>query len=170
MSSDEDAVQSQSTVEEFHSPHQVETHSGIEQSQQPTSPAPTPSPSRPTRKRSRPNNDRLEEAYEVLHEAKNRMMSQDEFEVYGQYVGTELRALNDEHSIIIAKYYINNILLDARLGKYRRSNQSQPTVQHSYSTASSNISSGPSEEHISQNILASMDSSSTNSINDSNTN
>lgn len=98
------------------------------------------------------------------------MMSQDEFEVYGQYVGTELRALNDEHSIIIAKYYINNILLDARLRKYRRSNQSQPTVQQSYSTASSNISSRPSEEHISQNILASMDFSKTNSINDSNTN
>lgn len=103
--------------------------------------------------------------------AKNRMMSRDEFDVYGQYVGTELRALNDEHSVIMAKYYINNILLDARLGKYRTSynNQSQPTVQQSYSTASSDISPEPSEQHIIQNILATMDSSS-NSINDTNTN
>ncbi|XP_060809362.1 transcription factor Adf-1-like [Amyelois transitella] len=172
-SPDEDVVlQSQSTVPEFQSPHQLESQSTIDQAEQPTTPAPTPSSSRPTRKRSHPNEDRLEEAYEVLHAAKNRMMSRDEFDVYGQYVGTELRALNDEHSVIMAKYYINNILLDARLGKYRTiyNNQSQPVVQQGYSTASSDISPEPSEEHIIQDILETMDSSNTNSIDGTNTN
>ncbi|CAG4981626.1 unnamed protein product [Colias eurytheme] len=159
-SPDEDVVlHSQSTVPEFQSSHQLESQSTIDQAELPTTPAPTPSSSRPTRKRSHPNEDRLEEAYEVLHAAKNRMMSRDEFDVYGQYIGTELRALNDEHSVIMAKYYINNILLDARLGKYRTgyNNQSQPVVQQGYSTASSDISPEPSEEHIIQNIRATMD-------------
>lgn len=87
MTPDEDAVlQSQSTVQELHSPHQLESNSTIDQAQQPISPEPTPSSSRPTRKRSHPNEDRLEEAYDVMHAAKNRMMSQDEFDVYGQYI------------------------------------------------------------------------------------
>lgn len=173
MSPDEDAVlQSQSTVQEIHSPHQLESHSTIDHAQRPISPEPTPSSSRPTRKRSHPNEVRLEEAYEVMHVAKNRLMSRDEFDVYGQYIGTELRALKDEHSVIMAKYYINNILIDARLGKYRTgyNYQSQPIVQQGYSTASRDISPEPSEEHIIQNILATMDSSSTNSINKTNTN
>lgn len=76
-----------------------------------------------------------------MHAAKDRMMSPYKFDVYGQYVGTELRALNKEHIVIMAKYYINNILLDARLGKCPTSynNQNQPTVQQGYSTASRSL-------------------------------
>lgn len=99
--------------------------------------------------------------------AKNKMMAQDEFDVYGQYVGSELRELKDEHSALMAKYYINNILIDARLGKYRPgySTESQSTVQRdiiqSYTTESSNISPEHFDEHIEQ-IISNMDSSNTN--------
>jgi hypothetical protein len=44
-------------------------------------------------------------------------------------VGSELRQVKDEHSVLMAKHYINNILIDARMGKYRRG----------YSTAFSSI-------------------------------
>lgn len=44
----------------------------------------------------------------------------DEFDVYGKYVGSELRNIKDEYSTLIAKQFINNILIDARIGKYRQ--------------------------------------------------
>ncbi|VVC98749.1 unnamed protein product [Leptidea sinapis] len=44
----------------------------------------------------------------------------DEFDVYGKYVASELRNIKDEYSTLIAKQFINNILTDARIGKYRQ--------------------------------------------------
>ncbi|XP_063625247.1 uncharacterized protein LOC134796984 [Cydia splendana] len=44
----------------------------------------------------------------------------DEFEIYGQYVASELRETKDLHSVLIAKRYINDILFNARMGKYRK--------------------------------------------------
>ncbi|XP_061718383.1 transcription factor Adf-1-like [Cydia pomonella] len=44
----------------------------------------------------------------------------DEFEIYGQYVASELRETKDLHSVLIAKRYINDILINARMGKYRK--------------------------------------------------
>lgn len=44
----------------------------------------------------------------------------DEFDVYGKYVGSELRNIKDEYCTLIAKQFINNILIDTRLGKYRK--------------------------------------------------
>lgn len=95
-----------------------------------------PSTSR-IRKRTLPNEDRMNEAYEVMSLAKSKMLAQDEFSVYGQYVASELREMKDTHSILMAKYYINNILIDARLGKYRSGHNCQPTEHHGYSTTSS---------------------------------
>lgn len=47
----------------------------------------------------------------------------DNFDVYGKYVASELRNIKDEYSTLIAKQYINNILIDARIGKYRQEYQ-----------------------------------------------
>ncbi|XP_063364646.1 uncharacterized protein LOC134653250 [Cydia amplana] len=49
---------------------------------------------------------------------------QDEFEIYGQYVASELRETKDLHSVLIAKRYINDILFNARIGKYRKDSTS----------------------------------------------
>ena len=92
----------------------------------------TPTSSKTSRKRTIPREEKLEEAFEVImRSAKIKMLNstQDEFAVYGQYVGSELRQVKDEHSVLMAKHYINNIFIDARMGKYRRG----------YSTASSSI-------------------------------
>ncbi|XP_063384954.1 uncharacterized protein LOC134671109 [Cydia fagiglandana] len=48
----------------------------------------------------------------------------DEFEIYGQYVASELRETKDLHSVLIAKRYINDILFNARIGKYRKDSAS----------------------------------------------
>ncbi|XP_063365098.1 uncharacterized protein LOC134653632 [Cydia amplana] len=49
---------------------------------------------------------------------------EDEFEIYGQYVASELRETKDLHSVLIAKRYINDILFNARMGKYRTNSAS----------------------------------------------
>ncbi|XP_063538246.1 uncharacterized protein LOC134747583 [Cydia strobilella] len=48
----------------------------------------------------------------------------DEFEIYGQYVASELRETKDLHSVLVAKRYINDILINARMGKYRKDSAS----------------------------------------------
>ncbi|XP_063538691.1 uncharacterized protein LOC134747944 [Cydia strobilella] len=48
----------------------------------------------------------------------------DEFEIYGQYVASELRETKDLHSVLVAKRYINDILIKARMGRYRKDSAS----------------------------------------------
>lgn len=97
--------------------------------------------------------DDLSEIYEIMKSAKRKMeQPKDEFQVYAEYVATELRNIKSEHAVLQAKYFINNILLEARMGKYNYteyetgSNSSQPqsygyrsaSQQTSYSTNSVN--------------------------------
>lgn len=44
--------------------------------------------------------------------------SKDEFEVYGQYVASELKNVKNQRTVLQAKYYVNNILLQARMGNF----------------------------------------------------
>lgn len=71
---------------------------------------------------------RADEAYKILQTASQ----QDEFFIYGQHVGNELRKLSST-SYQIAKNYINNILFDAAMGKFEpdvgRSENSIPSIQ-----------------------------------------
>lgn len=41
-----------------------------------------------------------------------------EFDIYGQYVASELKNVQDQRAVLQAKYYINNILLQARMGTF----------------------------------------------------
>lgn len=45
-----------------------------------------------------------------------------EFEIYGQYVASELKNVNNQRTVLQAKYYINNILLQARMGNLDNNN------------------------------------------------
>lgn len=60
---------------------------------------------------------------EARMEANKRLKEKedtDEFDIYSKYVASELRNIKDEYSTLIAKKLINNILIDARIGKYRK--------------------------------------------------
>nr|CAI5852499.1 unnamed protein product [Callosobruchus analis] len=93
-------------------------------------------PSAPKNKKQRYQSERQEEtdqradeAYKILQTASQQ---QDEFFIYGQHVGNELRKLSST-SYHIAKHYINNILFDAAMRKYEpdvgRSENSIPSTQ-----------------------------------------
>lgn len=116
----------------------------------PTQPKPIPLTQNKRKK------DDLSEIYEIMKSAKTKMeQPKDEFQVYAEYVATELRNIKNEHAVLQAKYFINNILLEEyliKMGKYnyvgyeRGSNSSQPqsygyrsaSQQTSYSTNSVN--------------------------------
>lgn len=106
--------------------------------------------------------DDLSEIYEIMKSAKTKMeQPKDEFQVYAEYVATELRNIKNEHAVLQAKYLINNILLEARMGKYNYtgyetgSNSSQPqsdgyrsaSQQTSYSTNSVNTDNETSNDN-----------------------
>lgn len=56
----------------------------------------------------------------MMKSAKKKMdeVSNNEFDIYGQYVASELKNVKDERALMQAKYYINNILVQARMGYY----------------------------------------------------
>lgn len=57
--------------------------------------------------------------YEIMKSAKKKMEEpKDEFEIYGQYVASELKNVKNQRTLLQAKYYINNILLQARMGNF----------------------------------------------------
>lgn len=92
--------------------------------------------------------DKLEEAFEIMKSAKNKMeATPDHFDVYGRYVASELRLLKDEHSALMAKYYINNILLESRMGKYKQGYSTAATTpsenQDSVTASNENLYSTP---------------------------
>lgn len=85
--------------------------------------------------------DKLGEAFEIMRSAKNKMeATPDEFDVYWRYVASELRLIKDEHSALMAKYYINNILIEARMGKYKQDYSTASTTpsEHQDSVTASN--------------------------------
>ena len=53
-------------------------------------------------------------------------------------MSSELDQVKDEHSVLMAKYYINNILLDARMGKFRRGYSTGSSSTHSLDPTDSN--------------------------------
>ena len=82
----------------------------------------------------------LNEAFEIVKSAKRKMdESKDDNDIYGQYVASELRAVQNETSVKQAKGYINNILIDMRMGKYNYGYgyQSHPGYESTSTPASS---------------------------------
>ncbi|CAG9137202.1 unnamed protein product [Plutella xylostella] len=103
--------------------------------------SPRPTSSKSSKKRMLQQEDKLGEAFDIMRSAKNKMeATPDEFDVYGRYVASELRLIKDEHSALMAKYYINNILTEARMGKYKQGYSTASTTpsEHQDSVTASN--------------------------------
>ncbi|CAK1587777.1 unnamed protein product [Parnassius mnemosyne] len=86
---------------------------------QPQSTQQAPSSSQKTGKRKI--DDNLNDLFITVKSAKEKMIEiRDEYDIYGQYVASELRAAKNENAVLQAKSYINNILIDMRMGKLHR--------------------------------------------------
>lgn len=100
----------------------------------PTQPIPVPLPNTQNKMK------KVSEVYEIMKSAKARMdQPKDEFQVYADYVASELRNIKNEHAVLQAKYFINNILLEARMGKYNYAetgSNSSHTQSYGYRSAS----------------------------------
>ncbi|CAK1592422.1 unnamed protein product [Parnassius mnemosyne] len=74
---------------------------------------------------------------QVMKSAKKKMYEKekkDPFDIYGEYIAAELSSVNDDHAVTQAKYHINNILYELKMGRYNT---------YGYQTASSHTSSTP---------------------------
>lgn len=91
-----------------------------------------------TSSRKRNKTDESSEILEVLKSAKKKMdekEKKDPFDIYGEYIAAELRSVKDDQAVTQAKYHINNILYELKMGRY--------TTTYGYQTASSHPSSTP---------------------------
>lgn len=108
----------QANREDLLATEEPEQQSEQQKPQSPLPPSPLPSTSG-KKKAKRKVDDNLSEVFEIVKSAKRKMdESTDEYDIYGQYVASELRAVQNETAVIQAKAYINNILIDMRMGKY----------------------------------------------------
>ncbi|KAH9633048.1 hypothetical protein HF086_000408 [Spodoptera exigua] len=127
----------------------------------PTSPPPLPTQPMPlTNTQNKRKKDDLSEVYEIMKSAKARMDQQkDEYQIYADYIASELRNIKNEHAVLQTKYFINNILLEARMGKYNYtenamgSNSSDTQSYQSYGYRSASQQSSYSTNSVNNNIV-----------------
>lgn len=112
--------------------------SQVQLTQPPEAPIPMPLPNTQNKRKK----DDLSEVYEIMKSAKTRMdQPKDEFQIYADYVASELKNIKNEHAVLQAKYFINKILFDARMGKYNYTgyemgSNSSHTQSYGYRSAS----------------------------------
>ncbi|XP_053618508.1 spastin-like [Plodia interpunctella] len=127
----------------------------------PTSPPPLPTQPMPlTNTQNKRKKDDLSEVYEIMKSAKARMdQPKDEYQIYADYIASELRNIKNEHAVLQTKYFINNILLEARMGKYNYtenamgSNSSDTQSYQSYGYRSASQQSSYSTNSVNNNIV-----------------
>lgn len=91
----------------------------------------------------------------ILKTVAEKESQRDENETYGEYVALTLKKL-DNYSRIMAKHYINEILIKAELGKYKDSiSQRSPTPTTAYSTISPSLSAYSYQSESSNNAISS---------------
>ncbi|XP_011063545.1 PREDICTED: uncharacterized protein LOC105151506 isoform X2 [Acromyrmex echinatior] len=78
----------------------------------------------------------------------------DENETYGEYVALTLKKL-DNYSRIMAKHYINEILIEAELGKYKDSIPQRSPIPTTYSAISPSLSVYSYQSGGSNNVVSS---------------
>jgi len=79
---------------------------------------------------------------------------QDENETYGEYVALTLKKL-DNYSRIMAKHYINEILIEAELGKYKDSIPQRSSTPTIYTAISPSLSVYSYQSGGSNNVISS---------------
>lgn len=90
-----------------------------------------------TSSRKRNKTDESSEILEVLKSAKKKMdekEKKDPFDIYGEYIAAELRSVKDDRAVTQAKYHINNILYELKMGRYNTYGYHQTASYHPSST------------------------------------
>lgn len=106
-------------------------------------------------KKKKINEDKPGEMYILKNTVAEKEFQRDENEIYGEYVALTLKKL-DNYSRIMAKHYINEILIEAELGKYKDSilqRSSTPTI--TYSAISPSLSIYSYQSGDSNNVISS---------------
>lgn len=113
----------------------------------------TPELSSPKKKKI--NEDNKPSEMYILKTIAEKEFQRDENEIYGEYVALTLKKL-DNYSRIMAKHYINEILIEAELGKYKDSiPQRSNTPTTTYSAISPSLPAYSYQSGDSNNIISS---------------
>lgn len=106
-------------------------------------------------KKKKTNEDNKPNKMYILKTIAEKEFQRDENEIYGEYVALTLKKL-DNYSRIMAKHYINEILIEAELGKYKDSiPQRSNTPTTTYSVISPSLSAYTYQSGDSNNVISS---------------
>ncbi|KYN29977.1 PREDICTED: uncharacterized protein LOC108759950 [Trachymyrmex cornetzi] len=100
------------------------------------------------------NEDKPSEMYILKATVAEKECQRDENETYGEYVALTLKKL-DNYSRIMAKHYINEILIEAELGKYKDSILQRSPIPTTYSAISPSLSVYSYQSGGSNNVVSS---------------
>lgn len=107
-----------------------------------------------TKKRKINEDDKPSEMYILKATVAEKESQRDENETYGEYVALTLKKL-DNYSRIMAKHYINEILIEAELGKYKDSIPQRSPTPTTYSAISPSLSVYSYQSGSSNNVISS---------------
>ncbi|KYN33967.1 hypothetical protein ALC56_11781 [Trachymyrmex septentrionalis] len=112
------------------------------------------SPELSNSKKRKINEDKPSEMYILKATVAEKEYQRDENETYGEYVALTLKKL-DNYSRIMAKHYINEILIEAELGKYKDSIPQRSPIPTTYSAISPSLSVYSYQSGGSNNVVSS---------------
>ncbi|KYQ59369.1 hypothetical protein ALC60_01679 [Trachymyrmex zeteki] len=112
------------------------------------------SPELSSPKKRKINEDKPSEMYILKATVAEKEYQRDENETYGEYVALTLKKL-DNYSRIMAKHYINEILIEAELGKYKDSIPQRSPTPTTYSAISPLLSVYSYQSGGSNNVVSS---------------
>ncbi|XP_012534161.1 uncharacterized protein LOC105835426 [Monomorium pharaonis] len=107
-----------------------------------------------TSKKKKINEDNKPSEMYILKTVAEKESQRDENETYGEYVALTLKKL-DNYSRIMAKHYINEILIEAELGKYKDSVPQRSPTPTTYSGISPSLSVYSYQSGGSNNVISS---------------
>ncbi|XP_011158184.1 transcription factor Adf-1 [Solenopsis invicta] len=107
-----------------------------------------------TPKKRKINEDNKPSEMYILKAITEKESQRDETETYGEYVALTLKKL-DNYSRIMAKHYINEILIEAELGKYKDSVPQRSSTPTTYSAISPSLSAYSYQSGGSNNVVSS---------------
>lgn len=113
--------------------------------------------------RKRPSEGKINKPSRIIMETKKMKMddkvTRDEFDIYAEYVASELRNIKSEEEVIMAKSCINNVLLEARLRSIRKSaSNSRPSHRSDDEDHTNFLSSDLAEQEENNSVLVKIES------------
>lgn len=117
-------------------------------------PTPIPPPN-VLRSKKRKINQQADEAYKVMKRLEGNLKPEDEYDVFGKYIATQIRKLNSERARAQAKKKVSDVLFDMEMSEISEQSRNSSVTPNSIATVSTHNMESNEENSVS--VLSPLD-------------